>query len=205
MWQPLAAENGGCLAGSDSVPQVDLASILARCAAGDALAWEAVVRQFQSRIYSISYHYVGNAEDARDLTQDIFIRIYRNIASCLDAEMFLPWVIRIARNACVDHLRRRNARPHGREVALDDAVGLHAEGKRPDEEYAAASRKNLIHRALAELSLLNREIIILKEIQGLQLNEIADMLHVPLGTIKSRSNRARIELARKVVSMDTDR
>ncbi len=159
---------------------------------------------FQSRIYSIAYHYVGNAEDARDLTQETFVRVYRNIASCLDAEMLFPWIIRIARNACVDHLRRKKARPHGREVALEEAVGLQAQGNRPDQEWAATTRKHLIHRALAELSLLNREIIILKEIQGLQLNEIAEMLHVPLGTIKSRSNRARIELARKVVSMDTD-
>lgn len=195
---------GAHLADRGSVPQMDLSLILARCSAGDALAWEALVRQFQSRVYSIAYHYVGNSEDARDLAQDIFVRIYRNIASCADPEMFLPWMIRIARNACIDHLRRRKARPHGREVALDDAAALPARENRPDQEWATNSRKRLIHRALAELSSLNREIIILKEIQGLQLNEIASLLHVPLGTVKSRSNRARLELARKVISLGGD-
>lgn len=159
------------------------------------------MRQFQSRIYGIAYHYVGNPEDARDLAQEVFVRIYQNLGSSTDEQMFLPWIIRIARNACIDHLRRKRARSQGRDVALDEIADLPDKGNTPEQQWAADSRKRLIYRALRELTDLNREIILLKEIQGLQLDEIATMLHIPLGTVKSRSNRARIELARKVMAL----
>ena len=90
---------------------MDLSAILRRCREGDELAWEALVRQFQARIYGLAYHFVGNAEDARDLAQETFIRLYQNLALCPDENGFLPWIIRIARNACIDHLRRKKARP----------------------------------------------------------------------------------------------
>jgi RNA polymerase sigma-70 factor (ECF subfamily) len=180
---------------------MNLSVILTRCKAGDALAWEALVRHFQSRIYGIAYHYVGNTEDARDLAQEVFVRIYQNLQACEDAGMFLPWIIRIARNACIDHLRRRKSRSQGKDVALEEVPNLQDPGNTPEQQWAANSRKRLIYRALKELTDLNREIILLKEIQGLQLDEIASLLKVPLGTVKSRSNRARIELARKVMAL----
>jgi RNA polymerase sigma-70 factor, ECF subfamily len=181
--------------------EMDLAAILTSCKAGNALAWEALVRQFQSRIYGIAYHYVGNSEDARDLAQEIFVRIFQSLASCTSSNMFLPWAIRIARNACIDHLRRKKARPQGRNVALETIADMPDRGDTPEQQWLENSRKRLIHRALKELTGLNREIILLKEIQGLQLDEIASLLQVPIGTIKSRSNRARIELAHKVMAL----
>ena len=176
---------------------MDLSRLLERCSEGDELAWEALVRQFQARIYGIAYHFVGNAEDARDLAQESFIRIYQNLALA-DAKTFLPWIIRITRNACIDHLRRKKARPPAHDIAADDVLTLQAPGGDPDQIYAADSRKRLIHSALQQMSDLNREIILLKDIQGLALEEIATLINVPLGTVKSRSNRARIELARKL-------
>src|SRR5512143_1488929 len=122
---------------------MDLAAILIRCKAGDALAWEALVRQFQARIYGIAYHYVGNAEDSRDLAQEVFVRIFQNLASCSDAEMFLPWIIRIARNACIDHLRKRKARSQGRDVALDAIAELRDPLNTPEQQWADNSRKRL--------------------------------------------------------------
>jgi RNA polymerase sigma-70 factor, ECF subfamily len=182
---------------------MNLIAILARCKAGDALAWEALVRQFQGRVYGIALHYTHNTEDARDLAQEVFVRIYQNLESC-DSEIFVPWLIRIARNACIDHLRRRNARPQGRDVGLDEIADLADKSETPEQHWVTNSRKNLIYRALKELTGLNREIIVLKEIQGLELEEIASLLEVPLGTVKSRSNRARIELARKVLALSSE-
>jgi RNA polymerase sigma-70 factor, ECF subfamily len=180
---------------------MDLSRLLERCSAGDELAWEALVRQFQARIYGIAYHYVGSAEDARDLAQETFIRIYQNLALRPEAEKFLPWIIRITRNACIDHLRRKKARPPAHDIAADELLTLRASGADPEQVYAADSRKRLIHSALQEMSGLNREIILLKDIQGLALEEIASMINVPLGTVKSRSNRARIELAHKLAAL----
>lgn len=177
---------------------MDLATLLERCCRRDELAWEALVRRFQARIYGIAYHYVGNAEDARDLAQETFIRIYQNLASCPDEERFLPWIIRITRNACIDHLRRKKARPPAHDVTADDRLTLRAPGADPSQQYADDSRKRQVRCALEEMTDLNREIIVLRDIQGLTLEEIASMLRVPLGTVKSRSNRARIELAHKL-------
>ena len=183
---------------------MNLPVILTRCKAGDALAWEALVREYQARIYGIAYHYLGDAEDARDLAQEVFVRIYQNLEACSDARMFVPWIIRITRNACIDHLRRRRARSHGRGVALDEVRNLPYQGETPEQQWTANSRKRLIYRALNDLTNLNREIILLKEIHGMQLEEIASLLKVPLGTVKSRCNRARIELARKVMALSIE-
>jgi RNA polymerase sigma-70 factor (ECF subfamily) len=178
--------------------KMELSALLERCRAGNELAWEALVRQFQARIYGVAYHYVGNAEDARDLAQEAFIRLYLNLALCPDESGFLPWIIRITRNASIDHLRRKKARPPAHDLAAEEMLNLRSPGRDPEELYAADARKRLIRRALSELTELNREMILLKDIQGLALEEIAAMLKVPLGTVKSRSNRARIELAQKL-------
>ncbi len=159
------------------------------------------MRQFQSRVYGISFHYLGNAEDARDVAQEIFLRIFQNLDSCANSQMFLPWLIRVSRNACIDSLRKKKARSGGRDVAIECLANLPDGGATPEQQWVDNSRKRLIYRAIRELTDLNQEIILLKEIQGLHLEEIASILEVPLGTIKSRSNRARIELARKVIAL----
>jgi RNA polymerase sigma-70 factor, ECF subfamily len=177
---------------------MDLAMLLERCKAGDELAWEALVRQFQARVFGIAFHYTGNSEDARDLAQEIFIRIYRHLDLCGDEGMFVPWMIRISRNACIDHLRRKKARPAPADVAVDEMVHLQAPGLNPEEHSMADARRQVIHLAFRKLTALNREVILLREILGLPLEEIASMLKIPLGTVKSRINRARIELAERV-------
>jgi RNA polymerase sigma-70 factor (ECF subfamily) len=180
---------------------MDLARLLERCRNGDELAWEMLVRQYQARIFGLAYHYVGNREEARDLAQEIFIRVYRNIHICNSAEMFMPWVIRIARNLSIDHGRRKAVRPQATDIPVEEMADLAASAGDPDAELMASSRRRLLRRALQDLTELNREIILLKEIQGLTLEEIASLLKVPLGTVKSRTNRARIELAEKVLSL----
>jgi RNA polymerase sigma-70 factor (ECF subfamily) len=131
----------------------------------------------------------------------VFVRIYQNLALVPDEEGCLPWVIRITRNACIDHLRRRKARPPLWDLPADELFDLRATDQTPEEAHLEAVRKSMVHRALQELTDLNREIILLKEIQGLGLEEIAGILDVPLGTVKSRSNRARLELAQKLCAV----
>ena len=177
---------------------MELAHILESCRTGDELAWEMLVRRFQSRIYGIARTYVGDADEARDLAQDIFVRIYRHLDGCRDADRFLPWMIRIARNACIDHLRRRKARPPAQDIPAEEALRLVAPGETPDEDIIRRERLRIIEIALQTLSEINREMILLKDMQGLTLEEIAELLGLPLGTVKSRTSRARLELARAV-------
>ena len=181
--------------------QLDLNAVLDRCRCGDELAWESLVRSYQSRVFGLAYHYVANSEDARDLAQDIFVKVYKNLHKCPNANNFLPWLFRIARNASIDHLRRTRARPpasQDSEMSMDSLVDHSSD---PEEHWLKEARRGLFRRALQMLTRLNREIIILKEIQGLTLEEMAGILDVPIGTLKSRSHRARLELAEKVLAL----
>ena len=180
---------------------MDQVELLKRCQDGDELAWEVLVRQQQARICSIAYGYVGDQDEAQDLAQEIFVRLYRRLDTCSDPEKFTSWLISIARNACLDHLRRRKARPPRRDIPAEEMSGLRDAGPTPEESWVRSSRQRLVHRALRQLSEINREIILLKDIQGLPLEDIAGLLELPLGTIKSRSRRARVELARAIVDL----
>ncbi len=167
---------------------------------GDPLAWESFVRAYQSRVFGLAYHYTAQAEDARDLTQDVFVRIYQNLALLPEEEGRLPWILRITRNACIDHLRRRKARPPLWDLPADELFHLSSPELNPEEAHLERVRATMVHQALQELTDLNREIILLKEIQGLKVEAIAGILNVPVGTVKSRSNRARLELAERLAA-----
>ena len=181
--------------------RLQLGDVLARCRAGDELAWEALVRAYQGRVYAIACSYLGSGEDARDTAQEVFVRLYKNLRLAPAAPSFAPWLIRLARNVAIDQLRRRRARPPGQDLPAEE-LPLQADIADPEAEYARAARTRLVARALGALSKLNREIIVLKDIQGLRLDEIAGLLGVPLGTVKSRSNRARLDLAAKLCAFN---
>lgn len=181
---------------------MDVATLVERCRGGDDLAWEALVRRYQSRVFAVAWHYMRNAEEARDMAQEVFVRVYRRLDSFQGGATFLPWLLRLARNACIDRLRMLRSRTPASETPLEDAPDVASDAPTPEDASAAEGSKRLLHRAMSRMSDKNREIILLKEIQGLKLEEISTMLSVPLGTVKTRSHRARIELASRVRELD---
>ncbi len=181
---------------------METAELLQRCRSGDSLAWEALVRLYQARVYGLALSYVRNSEEARDVAQEIFVRIYRKLSSFDDQETFLPWLLRVGRNVCIDHLRRAKARGSSVNSPIEEDSDWAAPGLSPEEEASSGETRRLVYAALERLSETNREMIILKEIQGLKLEEIASLLALPQGTVKSRSNRARTELARAVLALN---
>ncbi len=180
---------------------MDQIEMLQRCRDGDELAWEVLVRQQQGRICSIALGYTGDQDEAFDLAQEIFVRVWDRLASCTDLKRFGPGLMSIARNACLDHLRRRKARPPRQDIPADEMHNLRTGGPTPEDDWLTSTRQRLVHRALGHLTDINREIILLKDIQGLPLEDIAGMLDLPLGTVKSRSSRARVELAQVIVDL----
>ncbi len=178
---------------------MDLPQLLSLVRTGDELAWEGFIRTYQRRVFGLAYHYTGNTSDALDLAQDVFVRIYENLGLIPDAEGCQPWILRITRNACIDHLRRRKARPPLWDLPSDEMFDLRSTEQTAEEAHQEEVQKSAVHRALLELTDLNREIILLKEIHGLGIETIATMLQIPVGTVKSRSSRARLELADKLV------
>ncbi len=117
----------------------------------------------------------------------VFIKVYQRISTLQGHETFLPWLLRVARNVCIDHLRRRKVRPPAVDVPVEDGPELADPKADPHEHWAVEDRKRLVYRALEKMSDQDREIILLKEIQGLDLKEVAEMLGIPVGTVKSRS------------------
>lgn len=181
---------------------MSIETLLEQCRAGDELAWEALVRRTQGRVYSLAYHYLRDREEARDVAQEAFVRIYRNLDRYQEGGSFMAWMARITRNCALDRLRRLKVLPAYGGDPVDEG-DQHADGE-PDPEVATLSRERsaLLYRALDRMSEINREMVLLKEIQGLKQSEIAEMLDLPLGTVKARTNRARLELAARVLELD---
>jgi RNA polymerase sigma factor (sigma-70 family) len=180
--------------------------LVRRCIGGDALAWEEIVRRYHRRIYNICYRFAGSADDAQDLTQEVFIKMYRTL-NTYDVERgaFMTWVTTITRNLLVDHFRRTkqermtdslDAAPSEREDAMPLAQQI--EDKKPLADSRVESRETgeAVHHALQKLSPELREAVILRDLQDMDYKEIATVLKVPEGTVKSRINRGRAELGR---------
>ena len=182
------------------------AMLVRRCLAGDAAAWEEIVRQYHRRIYNLCYRFAGSADDAQDLTQEVFIKMYRTLGSFdVGRGAFITWVTTIARNLLVDHFRKSKqdrltdsidtaASEH--EDAVPPGERLPDKGPMPDASVESRETSEMVHRALERLSPELREAVILRDLQDMDYREIASVLRVPEGTVKSRINRGRAELAR---------
>jgi RNA polymerase sigma-70 factor (ECF subfamily) len=183
----------------------DLTSLLERCRAGDELAWEAFVRHYQARIFGLACTYVSDRGEAADLAQEIFVRLFETRDRWADGDQFVPWMFQVARNRAVDFLRRHNARRPPLAVPAEEAMLASEPSDGPEAQAIGRSRHGLLRAALARLSALSREVLILREIQGLSVEETARILGVPSGTVKSRANRARTELAARVLALGRGR
>jgi RNA polymerase sigma-70 factor, ECF subfamily len=173
-------------------------TLVERCLTGDANAWEDLVRQHTRRVYGLCYRFTGRDSEAQDLTQDVFLRFFRALGSFRSTEgCFTTWLTRLTRNLLIDHYRRtRNQRvTDSIEDQLPRMEGL-TSVTRPDSALAGREASELLQAALARLSPELRETIILRDLQEMEYREIASVLEIPEGTVKSRLNRGRAELAR---------
>jgi RNA polymerase sigma-70 factor (ECF subfamily) len=182
------------------------AMLVRRCVAGDAAAWEEIVQRYHRRIYNICYRFAGSGDDAQDLTQEVFIKMYRTLQSYdLDRGAFMTWVTTITRNLLVDHFRKSkqdrmtdsiDSAPSEHEDSMPLSEQIHDTALTPDARAQSREVKETVHKALQKLSPDLREAVILRDLQDMDYKEIATVLKVPEGTVKSRINRGRAELAR---------
>src|SRR6187431_841113 len=183
----------------ESQPAAPIDDLIERCLQGDQQAWEQIVRQHWRKVCNVAYKFVAKHDEAEDLTQDIFLKIFKSLDTFDRRANFQTWLISISRNLCIDHYRsvRKERETIDRDVDANELTPA-APGQNAYQALEQRDRVELLRKAMAELPPTLREAVVKRDIQELSYQEIADQLHLPEGTVKSRINRGRTELARQV-------
>ena len=194
LWSPISRApeiRGSCLDADNQLVE--------RCLGGEEAAWEDLVKVHTRRVYSICYRFTGSDHQAQDLTQDVFMRVFRSLKSFRAGEgSFAVWLSRLTRNLLIDHYRRTKL--ERASDSIEDQLTLLEERTsalgRTEGILAGREASEMLQAALQKLSPDLRETVILRDLEELEYREIAEVLKVPEGTVKSRLNRGRAELAR---------
>ncbi len=160
-----------------------------------------IIDRYSKKVYNIALNFAGNRDDASDITQDIFFKVYNNIDKFKEDRSFNSWLLRLARNHCIDYWRKHKI--NKTRVELDESIhsGVIHEGQlTPEESVIQKHDAKFLREKLLHLSPELRLLIIMRDIQGQSYQEIAEHLNIPLGTTKSRINRARAKLARIILN-----
>ncbi len=182
-----------------SAPPLASDEIIERCLNGDQAAWETIVRLYWRKVFNVAYKFVGRHDMAEDLTQDVFLKLYKSLDTFDRRANFQTWLISVSRNLCIDHYRsvRKERETISRDVDAADLSPVSTDLP-ADTRLERADRVVMLRQALDKLAPTLRTAVMLRDIQELTYQEIADTLHLPEGTVKSRINRGRTELARQI-------
>ncbi len=171
-------------------------ALIERCLRKDQSAWEGIVARYKRKVFHIAYKFTGKHDEAEDLSQEIFLKLFRSLDKFNRDADFSTWLSSVARNYCIDHYR---ASKREKQVVVEDLVAMDlapAASGNPHRALEDRDRRSFLRRGLELLPEKLREAVILRDLQGLSYQEMADRLGLPEGTVKSRINRGREELAR---------
>lgn len=173
--------------------------LVERCLDGDEPAWEELAKAYTKRVYAMCYRFTGSDSQAQDLTQEVFLRVFKSLRSFRAGEGSLStWLTRLTRNLLIDHYRR--SRLDRATDSIEDQLPMLQETRdiagRADALLASREAGEILQHGLQRLSPELRETVILRDLEGMEYREIAEVLRVPEGTVKSRLNRGRSDLAR---------
>jgi RNA polymerase sigma-70 factor, ECF subfamily len=173
--------------------------LVRRCKSGDDRAWGELVEKYGKKIYGIAYHLTYDRSEAEELTQDCLLKVWENLDRYEPSgASLLAWIAALSRNLCIDHYRKRK-REKGFRFISDDAVAVMLPGTDdPQADALKRERARLLLDAIGDLPDELAQVVLLRDLDGLDYREIGDFLNLPDGTVKSRLNRARIELAKTV-------
>lgn len=198
-WDAAVRQARAGVLGTESGAIVDDRQLVQRCLTGDAAAWQSIVAQNSRRIYNLCYRFTGNTQDAEDLSQEVFVRVYRTLSSfSADQGSLKTWIGTVTRNLLIDHYRRTKYQRVTDSIDDDEAgiAPLQSTARGPETDVFKREMQEQVQHALTRLSPELREALILRDLQDMDYKEIASVLKVPEGTVKSRINRGRVELAR---------
>ena len=178
--------------------------LLERCRRGDEAAWNELVGRYTRRVFGLSYRFAGRADEAEDLTQEVFVRVYQSLDRYRSNEgAFGTWLMTVARNHAIDHYRRRREERLRRTDDPELLERASSGEESPVLSLERAERVEMVQKGIRALPVDLREPLILCDLQGLPYEEVAQTLNIPLGTVKSRINRARLELAKRLLARRT--
>jgi len=180
-------------------------TLIQRCLNGDQAAWDLIVKQYWRKVFNVAYKFVGKHDEAEDLAQDIFLKIFKSLDTFDRRANFQTWLISVSRNLCIDHYR--SVRKERETIDRDVDANELAPASRDEGPMAALEQRDrvaLLRQALAALPETLRTAVLMRDIQELSYQEIADKLRLPEGTVKSRINRGRTELARQIKKLRGD-
>ena len=167
--------------------------------AGDQEAWNMLINRYSKKVYNMALNFAGNSDDASDITQDIFLKVYSNIGKFKEDNNFTSWLLRLSKNYCIDFWRK-NKYNRG-NLQLDE--NLHddssSKAETPEDSTIKQSDISYLRKKLLLLPPDLRTLVIMRDIQDYSYQEIAEHLNIPLGTTKSRINRARTKLAKIIL------
>jgi RNA polymerase sigma-70 factor (ECF subfamily) len=180
------------------VSATDDKSLVERCRQGDDDAWREMVDRFGQKVFSVAYHFTLKREDAEELAQEIFLKVFENLHRYDGSFPLVAWLVSIARNLCIDRYRRLKREKSFRHVSDDSVLPMLTSAEDPAADAVKKERTKLLFWALSEIPEELSEILVLRDLEGLAYEEIGAALSLPDGTVKSRLFRARAEVARKV-------
>ena len=172
--------------------------LVERCKKGEDEAWRELVDRFGSKVYSVAYHFTMKREDAEELAQEIFLRVFENLHRYDGGFPLVAWLVSLSRNLCIDRYRRAKRERSFRFVSDDAVVPLLQSADDPAANALRKERVKILFSALAEIPEDLAEILVLRDLDGLAYGEIGQALELPEGTVKSRLFRARAEVAKKI-------
>jgi len=187
-------------------PQRD-AELIAQARAGGRAAFDELFHRYQDRVFNMAYRILGHREDALDAAQEIFLIVYRSLPGFAEKARFSTWLYRVTVNRCRDLLRRRATVKHTRPLSLDARRAVSADdrpadppapGASPLEEAVGRETRAVVEEAIAALPADLSEILVLRDVEQLSYEEVAEVLDIPVGTVRSRLNRARTTLKERI-------
>lgn len=176
----------------------DETDLVARCRKGDDDAWRELVDRFGPKVYAIAYHFTLKREDAEELSQEIFLKLFENLHRYDGGFPLVAWVLSVSRNLCIDRYRRKKREKSFRFLSDDAVTALLKSEDDPAGMALKKERTQLLFSALSEIPEDLAEILILRDLNGMAYDEIGTALELPEGTVKSRLFRARAEVARRI-------
>lgn len=187
-------------------PEADEISIIKQVLGGDADAFEHIVKKYEKKVYNLALRYLKNRDDALDLSQEVFIQVYNNLAQFRGDSQFSTWIYRVTYNKCVDMLRKTQKLRRNVVMSTDDENFFETRDCRAsiEEDYEGRETLVTVMKIIDTLPSEQRDVVILRYIKDLSYSQIADVLEIAEGTVKSRINRARLKIKEQLKESGTN-